>query len=74
MMQKGLKSFFLWEELSLLVEHLNLRVGLIKMVTKRNNYKINVRSMQYSFFGKNQKTEDIEKKIDKEIKEIINTR
>mgnify|MGYP005738765291 FL=1 len=30
--------------------------------------------MQYSFFGKNQKTEDIEKKIDKEVKEIINTK
>ena len=41
---------------------------------KRNNYKVRVRSMQYSFFGKNQKTEDIEKKIDKEVKEIINTK
>ena len=30
--------------------------------------------MQYSFFGKNQKNEDIEKKIDKEVKEIINTK
>ena len=28
--------------------------------------------MQYSFFGKNQKNEEIEKKIDKEVKEIIN--
>ena len=26
--------------------------------------------MQYSFFGKNQKTEDVEKKIDKEVKDI----
>jgi len=41
---------------------------------RRNNYKIRVRSMQYAFFGKNQKTEDIEKKIDKEVKEIINTK
>ena len=41
---------------------------------KRNNYKVRVRSMQYSFFGKNQKTEDIEKKIDKEVKEIIKTK
>ena len=41
---------------------------------KRNNYKVRVRSMQYSFFGKNQKNEDIEKKIDKEVKEIINTK
>ena len=30
--------------------------------------------MQYSFFGKNQKNEEIEKKIDKEVKEIINTK
>ena len=29
-----MKKFLLWEELSLLVEHLNLRVGLIGMVTK----------------------------------------
>ena len=41
---------------------------------KRNNYKVRVRSMQYSFFGKNQKDEDIKKKIDKEVKEIINTK
>ena len=41
---------------------------------RRNIYKIRVRSMQYAFFGKNQKTEDIEKKIDKEVKEIINTK
>ena len=41
---------------------------------RRNNYKIRVRSMQYAFFGKNQKTEDNEKKIDKEVKEIINTK
>jgi len=27
--------------------------------------------MQYSFFGKNQKTEEVEKKIDKEVKEVI---
>ena len=37
---------------------------------QRKNYKIRVRSMQYSFFGKNQKNEEIEKKIDKEVKEI----
>ena len=41
---------------------------------QRKNYKIRVRSMQYSFFGKNQKNEEIEKKIDKEVKEIINTK
>ena len=35
------------------------------------NYKVRVRSMQYSFFGKNQKNEEIEEKIDKEIKEIV---
>ena len=29
--------------------------------------------MQYSFFGKNQENEDIEEKIDKEVKEIIKT-
>ena len=39
---------------------------------QRKNYKVRVRSMQYSFFGKNQKNEEIEKKIDKEVKEIIN--
>ena len=27
--------------------------------------------MQYSFFGKNQNTEEIEKKIDHEIKDIV---
>ena len=27
--------------------------------------------MQYSFFGKNQKNEEIEKKIEKEVKEVL---
>ena len=38
---------------------------------QRKNYKVRVRSMQYSFFGKNQNTEEIEKKIDHEIKDIV---
>ena len=41
---------------------------------RRNNYKIRVRSMQYSFFGKNQKTEEVENKIDKEVKEVIKSK
>ena len=39
-----------------------------------NRYKISVRSMQYAFFGKNQENAEVEEKIDKEIKEIINTK
>ena len=38
---------------------------------QRKNYKVRVRSMQYSFFGKNQNTEEIEKKIDHEMKYIV---
>ena len=49
-------------------------ITLSKILNKKKNYKIRVRSMQYSFFGKNQKNEEIEKKIDKEVKEIINTK
>ena len=36
----------------------------------RHNYKIRVRASQYSFFGKNKKTEDLEKKVDEALKEI----
>ena len=36
-----------------------------------NKYKINVRSMQYLFHGKNQENAEIEEKIDEEIKEIV---
>ena len=36
----------------------------------RSNYKIRVKSAQYSFFGKNKKTEEIEKKIDDVIKQV----
>ena len=36
----------------------------------RHNYKIRVRASQYSFFGKNKKTEELEKKADEALKEI----
>ena len=38
---------------------------------RNSQYKVRVRSMQYSFFGKNQENAEIEEKIDKEIKEIV---
>ena len=37
----------------------------------RSTYKIKVRSQQYSFFGKNQKDEEVINKIDKEIKDLV---
>ena len=37
----------------------------------RSNYKVKVRSQQYSFFGKNQKDEEVINKIDKEIKDLV---
>jgi single-stranded DNA-binding protein len=36
----------------------------------RHNYKIRVRASQYSFFGKNKKTEELEKKVDEAIAAI----
>ena len=36
----------------------------------RSNYKVRVKSAQYSFFGKSKKTEEIEKKIDDVIKQV----
>ena len=38
---------------------------------QRQNYKIRVRSMQYSFFGKNQKTQEPEREILNTVKEIV---
>ena len=37
----------------------------------RSTYKVKVRSQQYSFFGKNQKDEEVINKIDKEIKDLV---
>ena len=37
----------------------------------RSSYKIKIRSQQYSFFGKNQKDEEVINKIDKEIKDLV---
>ena len=37
----------------------------------RSSYKVKVRSQQYSFFGKNQKDEEVINKIDKEIKDLV---
>ena len=37
----------------------------------RSNYKVKIRSQQYSFFGKNQKDEEVINKIDKEIKDLV---
>jgi len=37
----------------------------------RSQYKIKVRSAQYSFFGKNQKDQEVINKIDKEIKDLV---
>ena len=36
-----------------------------------SNYKVKIRSQQYSFFGKNQKDEEVINKIDKEIKDLV---
>ena len=43
----------------------------VRMKGLTNKYKINVRSMQYLFHGKNQENAEIEEKIDKELKEIV---
>ncbi|RPG74696.1 MAG: hypothetical protein CBE08_004425 [Euryarchaeota archaeon TMED248] len=37
----------------------------------RSNYKVKIRSQQYSFFGKNQKDGEVINKIDKEIKDLV---
>ena len=37
----------------------------------RSTYKVKVRSQQYSFFGKNQKDEELNNKIAKEIKDLV---
>ena len=37
----------------------------------RSSYKVKIRSQQYSFFGKNQKDEEVMNKIDKEIKDLV---
>ena len=37
----------------------------------RSSYKVKVRSQQYSFFGKNQKDEELNNKIAKEIKDLV---
>ena len=37
----------------------------------RSTYKVKIRSQQYSFFGKNQKDEEVINKIDKEIKDLV---
>ena len=37
----------------------------------KSNYKVKIRSQQYSFFGKNQKDEEVINKIDKEIKDLV---
>ena len=36
----------------------------------RHNYKVRVRASQYSFFGKNKKTEELEKKVDEALEAI----
>ena len=38
---------------------------------QRANYKVRVRSQQYSFFGKNQKTQEAEKEVMETVKEIV---
>ena len=37
----------------------------------RSTYKVKVRSQQYSFFGKNQKDEEVNNKIAKEIQDLV---
>ena len=37
----------------------------------RSTYKVKIRSQQYSFFGKNQKDEEVINKIYKEIKDLV---
>ena len=37
----------------------------------RSSYKVKIRSQQYSFFGKNQKDEEVINKIDKEIIDLV---
>tara|TARA_Y100001937_G_scaffold181_1_gene198 strand:+ start:1299 stop:1997 length:699 start_codon:yes stop_codon:yes gene_type:complete len=39
---------------------------------QRTSYKIRVRSLQYSFYGKNQETQQVEKEIADAVKEIVN--
>ena len=40
----------------------------------RSSYKVKIRSQQYSFFGKNQKDEEVINKIDKEIKDLVSNK
>ena len=50
---------------------LKFETWIYKNGDRNSQYKVRVRSMQYSFFGKNQENAEIEEKIDKEIKEIV---
>ena len=53
------------------MQDLKFETWIDKNGDRVNQYKINVRSMQYLFHGKNQENAEIEEKIDEEIKEIV---
>ena len=68
---KRLKRFIYKGRAISLGARLKFQTYIDKNGNKNNNFKISVRSMQYAFFGKNQENEELEQKIDKEVKEIL---
>ena len=68
---KRLKRFIYRGRAISLGARLKFQTYIDKNGNKNNNFKISVRSMQYAFFGKNQENEELEQKIDKEVKEIL---
>ncbi len=68
---KRLKRFIYVGRAISLGARLKFETYINKNGDRVNKYKINVRSMQYLFHGKNQENAEIEEKIDEEIKEIV---
>ena len=68
---KRLKRFIYKGRAISLGARLKFQTYIDKNGNKNNNFKISVRSMQYAFFGKNQENEELDQKIDKEVKEIL---
>ena len=68
---KRLKRFIYRGRAISLGARLKFQTYIDKNGNKNNNFKISVRSMQYAFFGKNQENEELDQKIDKEVKEIL---
>ena len=68
---KRLKRFIYRGRAISLGARLKFETYIDKNGDRVNRYKISVRSMQYAFFGKNQENDELDQKIDKEVKEIL---